>query len=685
VADEVGLGKTIQAGLVLAELIARNPALRALVIVPASLRAQWVQELRVRFDVATLAADRQGLDGARHSTWRDENPWRRAGTAVASLDFLKQPHVRDALAFVAWDLVIVDEAHDACGDSERHAACSSILRRARRVLLLTATPHNGDHARFQRLVSLGALLDVRDDLAVFRRTRADLGWPATRRVRWSSVRLSPPETRVLDALIQFERRVLGQANPARRNAALLLLSVFRKRALSTMAALDRSLGRRQEWLRSGDVQTGPDWSQPRLTFEEPDDLEDDDRAALSAAIGLSGGRERAWLDRLRSLTRAAMAHDSKVRRLTRLTARVTEPVVIFTEFRDSLAILADRLGRRRAISTLHGGQSSAERAHELHRFLDGATSILIATDVAGQGLNLQHRARWVISLELPWSPTRVEQRVGRVDRIGQQRPVHASLLIANHPAEAGVLAGLARRALSARRRFGGSLLDGLVPPDRLTLASMLLAGEPIAVPSSAPDPVPLVTTWARGGRALASLLTTKRRLVARWRGRIEPGRRPAMTTLRSGNAAMAPRTPCVAIFGAPIVTRAGDVLESHCLAVAIPHGPPSLLVHPEVRAWLAALAGARLLARVRRVRRLMAQASAHAAVDRAIVSSLRTLTPADLQPGLFHQRSGRTVPARAQRIADAAADLEASQRSHDSAEDVIVGSPTLAILIRLAR
>jgi hypothetical protein len=375
-----------------------------------------------------------------------------------------------------------------------------------------------------------------------------------------------------------------------------------------------------------------------------------------------------------------------VRRLARLTARVVEPVVIFTEFRDSLTVLRARLGRRRAISALHGGQSSAERAAELARFLDGESSILIATDVAGQGLNLQHRARWVVSLELPWSPTRIEQRLGRVDRIGQSRPVHATLLVADHPAEAGVLAGLARRALAARRGLAGNLLDGAVPPGRLTLAAALLAGEPDTFRESSPETVHLTTAWARAGRALASLLTAKRRLVARWRGRLDPRGRPALTTIRRANAGTVQTASCVAVFEAPIVTRAGAVLESHFLAVAIPDGDPSWLGHPDVRGKLAALAGERFQARVRRVRRLMAHASAQtAATDRAIVSNLRSLTRIDRQRHLFHGRSDRASSAVERQLEEAAEDVDLRRQSQEQDADVAAGSPTVALIVRLTR
>ena len=156
VADEVGLGKTLQALIVIADLTRREPDARVLVLVPASLCRQWSEELTRRFAIAHRIADRDGLDRAARDGAFGENVWRRSGVWLATLDFLKQPHVFQALPLVPWDLVVIDEAHDACGQSDRHRAADAIARRSRRLLLLTATPHSGDEERFRRLTQLGA-------------------------------------------------------------------------------------------------------------------------------------------------------------------------------------------------------------------------------------------------------------------------------------------------------------------------------------------------------------------------------------------------------------------------------------------------------------------------------------------------------------------------------------------------
>ena len=129
--------------------------------------------------------------------------------------------------------------------------------------------------------------------------------------------------------------------------------------------------------------------------------------------------------------------------------------------------------RARAIAVLHGAQDPNERRLHLKRFLEGTASVLLATDVAGQGLNLQTRARWVASLELPWNPARLEQRIGRVDRLGQRRAPHLTLLVARHEAETGLLRHLARRVLTARHSFAEDLLPSLLPSDAAVRATLL--------------------------------------------------------------------------------------------------------------------------------------------------------------------------------------------------------------------
>jgi len=471
IADDVGLGKTIQAGLIVAELLRREPAPRILLLVPGSLRDQWAAELRRRFGIECAHGDREGLDSLARCGAFGVNPWTRAAVWISSPDFVKQRHVFEALPLTPWDLVVLDEAHAVCGDSDRYAACDTIARRGRRVLLLTATPHSGDVGRYSRLLALGNVND--DEPVVFRRTRQDLGLARTRHVRWHRVRLSAAENRALRELARFEQAVLHAAGTELRTGAQLLLSVFRKRALSTFEALSLSLLRRLAVL--GDESTADlEWVQSRLFVDADQDADgQEEMQALGVCSGLDARRERASLRRLRQLALDAARLESKVTRLISLLTRTSEPVVVFSEFRDSLSTIHQRLQGLRPMSLLHGRLDASQQRSELRRYLSGESSVLLTTDVAGQGLNLQSRGRWVMSLELPWNPVRLEQRIGRVDRLGQTRPVHFSLLVARHEAEQGLLEQLSRKIFLARAGFSETTLELVIPDEQKVREALL--------------------------------------------------------------------------------------------------------------------------------------------------------------------------------------------------------------------
>ena len=178
IADEVGLGKTVQAMLAVAELRARGVVSRVLVLCPAGLREQWADECATRFDLPLAILDHAGVRrvGSRHPP--GVNPWRLEPLAVASIDYVKRPEVLPAVLQAHWDLVIVDEAHGTCGDSDRRDAVSRLCARAPWVVLLTATPHSGDEAAFAALCAFGR---HDDGLVVFRRSRLETGRDAGRR------------------------------------------------------------------------------------------------------------------------------------------------------------------------------------------------------------------------------------------------------------------------------------------------------------------------------------------------------------------------------------------------------------------------------------------------------------------------------------------------------------------------
>ena len=475
-ADEVGLGKTVQAGLILADLRTRDESTRALVLCPAGLCGQWRQELEGRFQIAARIVDRPELRRLLASA-ADAGPWEQVRVAIASFDFVKRPEVSRTAESAHWDLVVVDEAHLCALAPERAAAVHRLATNARRVVLLTATPHPGEPGAFEALGRIGRLPGEGPTL-VFRRTRAELGLASGRRCRLLSIAPSPHERRLHTLLERYTSDVWDAARAGRApSEARLAMIALRKRAASGAASLLASLGRRLHWLSSAAEAAD---SQLPLPFEDGDEPEaaDEEPGLALAAPGLpDADAERRMLQRLADLAAAAVPIDSKSRALARLLRRVREPAIVFTEYRDTLAHLEQTCRGIRGLATIHGGMDRNERAQAVGAFNRGEATLLLATDAAAHGLNLQATCRLVVSLELPWNPVRLEQRIGRVDRIGQRRTVHAIHLVARRTSEAEILGRLAARIERAKREFA-SATDPLGTWSELDIAEAVFARRP---------------------------------------------------------------------------------------------------------------------------------------------------------------------------------------------------------------
>jgi superfamily II DNA or RNA helicase len=676
VADEVGLGKTIQAGLAMAELLRREPGARILTLVPASIVDQWHDELTRRFGLEPEVASQARLTALARDGAFGDSPWRRAGIWIASLDFLKQPHVLASQPPVPWDLLVVDEAHEAAGDSERAAACHDLGGRSHRVLLLTATPHSGDTDRFDRLLRIGGLPIDDGPPVILRRTRRSLGITSRRQIRWCRVRPSTAEIALLDTLLAFEQHARKGAmrDP---HATLLLLAVFRKRALSTPRALRRTIDRRLAWVgRAQQGDTQPRWLQTDLDFVSDDDaMTSAEAGALSTDLGLEAADEQAWLRRLRRLAIAAERRDARVTRLVRLLARTREPVVVFTEFRDSLDVVGRALQGVRTTAELHGGQTRLERRQSLDRFLRGDAGILLATDVAGLGLNLQTRARWVINLELPWNPVRLEQRAGRVDRIGQRRAVRVSLLVTRHPAENHLVAQLAARVLAARGSLGDDLLQASLPDESHVRRVLLDAGPCPA--EAAPIPVSVSIRWRRPALAAVRRLAWRRALDARWRGGETPAGPVRSAWRPPALRRVAGSTSTLFVFAVPIVDGLGGLLEHRLVVVSTPHSGPDALSDARE------MARRRLRGRARRLARwLVEDARRSAPRDGAVTRYLQAHhRPGLVQAGLFDRRALRSAEGMAAAAGGAARAHRDRLDEGERRAIVTVGQPVLEAVI----
>lgn len=478
IADDVGLGKTVEAGLVVQEMLLRHRARRVLVVCPASLTLKWRDEMRDKFGLPFTVLDTAALKELRRSHGLQANPFTVHPRMIVSLQWLRTPRVQRLLDEVLdsstrhggfFDLLVVDEAHHcappAPSRGRRGYAVDSLQTRAvRRLgehsqhrLFLSATPHNGYRE------SWTALLELVDPRQFARGVDPDpnaLGGVLVRRMKDQIVdahgvpEFAPrlPAEALQVAYGEEERRghallaeyaALRTGSPTRNDLVTLLL---KKRLFSSPAAFAKTLDRHAATVRG---QRRDDDRDPLAMDyewdEEPDDVAGSDaEGALLVATATSLAPAAAdVLDRLVTWAhRQVGPSDAKAERLVAELERVCRPggdwgderIVVFTEYRDTLEWLAGLLGARGlggdCLGLLHGGLEEARREHLRAAFQASPARhpmrILVATDAASEGIDLQDHCCRIVNYDIPFNPNRLEQRIGRVDRFGQRRPVHVA-------------------------------------------------------------------------------------------------------------------------------------------------------------------------------------------------------------------------------------------------------------------
>ena len=308
IADDVGLGKTIQAGLIVAETVTRTPDARVLIVAPAGLRDQWRDELRSRFSLDPEVLDAGGIARAGALLAPDVNPWSVHPIAITSIDFVKRPDVLRSLEALLWDVIVFDEAHTLGGRSDRAAAATALAARARCVVMLTATPHSGDEDAFARLCGLGDL-GAEFPLMTFRRTRADVGLPHGRRSILLRVRPTGAEIAMHRALDEYARLITQHsAGTPSGPATGLVAAILTRRACSSASSLARSVERRMALLADN---PGPQRDQLTLPFMGADD--DDEPGAELGVAGLARRGGRAALARASPFRLRAKHHRVRAR------------------------------------------------------------------------------------------------------------------------------------------------------------------------------------------------------------------------------------------------------------------------------------------------------------------------------------------------------------------------------------
>ena len=494
-ADDAGAGKTIMAGLLIRELKLRGLIERVLVVCPANLSFQWQRELKEKFDEKFLV-----LKGSDLRDQFGVNQWMEQKQIITSLDLAKRTEILPGLRQVHWDMVIVDEAHRMSARDETHKSqryrLGELLRDSSdHLLLLTATPHKGDPQNFTlflQLLDRDAYADVSSINEAMKRRRApfylrrtkeamvhfperqsDGTWAAkpvfTKRItRTADFAIDGQEFKLYQKITRFVKRQSARAavevdNP-RARAVGFLMSLYQRRLASSTFAMRRSLENRARRLEEGLkraqelIRTAP----PELPdMEELEEFEDAERERLERmleAITLAGNADqvREEVVELQELAEEAKkvegsGSEAKLGHLRKIMQEVgffdhpDQRLLIFTEFKDTLDHLMDQLKFWGfSVGCIHGGMKPGSRdelgsrLYTEQQFREGAIQVLVATEAAGEGINLQC-CHILFNYDIPWNPNRLEQRMGRIHRYGQRYDCLIFNFVATNTIEGRVL------------------------------------------------------------------------------------------------------------------------------------------------------------------------------------------------------------------------------------------------------
>ncbi|NUN98796.1 MAG: DEAD/DEAH box helicase, partial [Candidatus Omnitrophica bacterium] len=489
-ADDVGLGKTIEAGLVLQELILRHRTRKILIICPASLQIQWRDQMRDKFGLEFRIVDTEMMRDLRRSRGIHANPWSSFPRLITSIDFIKRekplrlfrellPSQTESMYPRRFDMLVVDEAHNVAPsgrghyaiDSQRTSAIRELSPHFEHRLFLTATPHNGYSESFTAFLELldsqrfarGIEPDHKQIHAIMvRRMKSEFkDWAGERKfpkrvLEPIEVGYTDEEREIHKTLQEYTRlRCRDVSDNTEKTAVEFVLKLLKKRLFSSPEAFALTLAKHEEALAHAKRRDRRAGAKPtvgilrqRIEGAEEDLPDDEERESSSGeVIGLattlfrsSTPEEEGLLSKMRSWgERASARADSKTEELIRWLKQTLKPggkwsderVIIFTEYRATQKWLhgilaAEKLAEAGRLETLYGGMRDEDRekikAAFQHDPKESPVRILLATDAASEGIDLQNHCHRLIHFEIPWNPNRLEQRNGRVDRHGQKAP-----------------------------------------------------------------------------------------------------------------------------------------------------------------------------------------------------------------------------------------------------------------------
>lgn len=476
IADAVGLGKTLEVGLLLSELIRRGRGERILVVTPRHILEQFQHELWTRFAIPLVRLDSEGIQRVRRKIPSNRNPFTYYRRVIISIDTLKNNRYRPHLEGIHWDAVAIDECHNLVNQGTLNNGLARVLAPRTEALILTsATPHNGDPESFAELIRLldpTAIADPRNiqqadiEHLYIRRHKAHVEVAAEVGHHWADrlppkpvvIAPNPTEAAVFDELADTWTHPVDGSPPATGQGASLFPWTLFKAALSSHRALAETVRNRRRTLRNRDGELA---DVSRKT-------EDDALERLGALAEAVNDADAAKLNEfVRQLKDIGVGPKSATR------------VVVFSERIATLNWLYDTvpdllgLDPKKHVRLLHGGLADVKQMDVIEEFGLGESKVrlLLTGDMASEGVNLHQECHHLIHFDLPWSLITIEQRNGRIDRYGQEQPpdVRALIVAPDHPRLTGdirVLSRLLQREDEAHRAFGesGSLL-GLHAPE----------------------------------------------------------------------------------------------------------------------------------------------------------------------------------------------------------------------------
>lgn len=500
IADDVGLGKTIEAGLIISELMQRGKVKRILILTPANLKEQWQEAMEYFFHLESKIISSLSRKEYEKQLPAGANPWQYFQVVIASIDYAKAPEVKHLIQEQPWDLLLVDEVHlcarphatfRASKQMKRYELIRDLGKLIPNVLFLTATPHNGYTDSFasileilnEKIVTTTSGNTFLNKLAakynVCQRNRKKLeDWykkqkkqsPFPKRVArevFVDVHESKKLADAFNQVLEYGDRLLVNAQGSGRkyNIATWVAFHLQKRAISSPYALVKSIENRLATIQNSiefeeteeDVLSG---SVQDLFFE---DRMTDEMASSKLDKELLDEADKEELKSLLHTAKAVKpADDVKLQELKNNTIpelfHIDKKIIVFTKYKDTLDYLESNLsGNDYDIFNMHGDLSLTKRQEIFLHFENSKKAILIATDVISEGLNLQRLASCIVHYELPWNPNRLEQRNGRVDRIGQlKEKVHIRTFVLDKTLDKDILDLLITKANNIREDRGYS-------------------------------------------------------------------------------------------------------------------------------------------------------------------------------------------------------------------------------------